>query len=97
MGDSADNLYPIPHKLRGSGANSSTYALRRHLGSQSIDTTSEECDHSDWISFRNACLNGNDTAMDTAGNNAWGSWYDDNIVTPGNRTAMRAAVTETCS
>lgn len=97
MGDSADNIYVNGHKLRATGAGSSTYTLKRHLGNQSIDTTSDACSSALWEAFRDASLNSNDASMDDAGNDAWGSWYDDNIVTPGNRTALRGLITEMCA
>lgn len=96
MGDSADNLTVKPHKLRGSGNNVSDYSLHRHLGNQSIDTTSGECNRAKWVTFRDAALNGSDNDMDSAGQDAWGSWYDDHIVTPGNRGTLRGLIVESC-
>ena len=94
MGDSADNINIISHQMRGTGT--SDFGLRRHLGSASIDTDSPHCSKAEWRAFRNAGLSGTDAQMDATGISAFGSWYSDHVVTPGNRATLRDLIQDQC-
>lgn len=81
MGDSANNLTCVVHRMQGTGT--SDYKLGRHFGSSNIDTLSPTAaQQRQFYAFRLACAWGDNTGLDTLGVSIWGTWYTDNIVTP---------------